>query len=74
MKVDSLWVKLFGVEDLKQGSYSDGSFFFHFSYSDIGFNVLSRSCANFCELLSVYKYTLLIFFKQPVYKQVSIVT
>ena len=28
IKVDSLSVKLFGAEDLKQGSYSDGSFFF----------------------------------------------
>ena len=27
IKVDSLSVKLFGAEDLKQGSYSDGSFF-----------------------------------------------
>ena len=41
IKVDSLSVKLFGVEDLKQGSYSDGSFFFHLSYSDIGFNELN---------------------------------
>ena len=41
MEVDSLL-----VEDLPQASYSDGSLFFHFSNSDIGFNRLNRSCAE----------------------------
>ena len=43
MKVDSPLVKLLGVEDLQQASYSDSSLFFHFSNSDIGFNALSGS-------------------------------
>ena len=46
MEVDSLLVILLGVEDFSQAAYSDGSLFFHFSNSDIGFNGLNRSCAE----------------------------
>ena len=40
MEVDSLLVKLLGIEDTKQASYSDGSLYFHFSNRDISFNAL----------------------------------
>ena len=46
MEVDSHIVKLLGIEDVLQASFSDSSLFFHFSNSNIGFNVLDRSCAK----------------------------
>ena len=47
MKVESRSVKYCGIEDLKQASYSDGSFFFHIHFfSDIGFSALNRSFAK----------------------------
>ena len=44
--VDWLLVKLLGIEELYQASYSGGALFFHFSNSGIGFNALDKSWAK----------------------------
>ena len=57
MKVDSLWVKLFGVEDLKQGSYSDGSFFFSFQLAILVLMYwveVVRTSANFSLYINIH--------------------
>ena len=46
MELNSLLVKLLGVEDQLKASYSDGSLFFHFSNINICFNVLNKSWAK----------------------------
>ena len=46
MELNSLLVKLLGVEDQLKASYSDGSLFFHFSNINICFNILNKSWAK----------------------------
>ena len=46
MEVDSLLVWFLGVENLQQASNTDGSLFYHFSKSDIGFNTPNGSCTK----------------------------